>query len=62
MVSVDLLASDFVHEVELPRALERRERDAALVIPVIVRACPWRVTVHPSSHGSPPGGRGAALC
>ncbi len=45
LVSADLLASDFVHEVELPRALERRRCNEAVLIPVIVRACPWRETL-----------------
>ncbi|MEE8522622.1 MAG: toll/interleukin-1 receptor domain-containing protein, partial [Thermoanaerobaculia bacterium] len=44
LVSADLLASDFVRDVELPRALERRERGEAIIIPVIVRACSWRAT------------------
>ncbi len=44
LVSADLLDSDFVHKVELPRALERRRRDETVLIPVILRSCPWRET------------------
>ncbi len=34
LVSADLLASRFVHDTELPRALGRRQRGDAKVIPV----------------------------
>jgi TIR domain len=37
LVSADMLASDFVYDVELARALERHETGAACVIPVLVR-------------------------
>src|SRR5688572_6254 len=35
LVSADFLASDFCHEIELARALERHEAGEAHVIPII---------------------------
>jgi hypothetical protein len=37
LVSPDLIASDFAYEEEMKRAIERHERDEALVIPIIIR-------------------------
>ncbi|MFN0088028.1 MAG: toll/interleukin-1 receptor domain-containing protein [Blastocatellia bacterium] len=42
LVSADFLASDYCHEIEMKRALERHERGEAVVIPVILRPCDWR--------------------
>src|SRR4051794_37931256 len=42
LVSPDFLASDYIDEVELKRALERHEAGAARVVPVILRDCLWR--------------------
>ena len=47
LVSADFLASDFCHEVELARALERHDRNEAHVIPIILRPCDWQ------TNGSP---------
>ncbi len=41
LVSADFLASDYCHEVELRRAMERHETGEARVIPVILRAVDW---------------------
>lgn len=41
LVSADFLASDYCYEKELRRALERAERNQALVVPIIVRPCDW---------------------
>lgn len=42
LVTPDFLASDFIHDEELLRALQRHERGDARVIPVIVRPCAWQ--------------------
>jgi tetratricopeptide (TPR) repeat protein len=44
LVSADFLASEYCRTREMPMALERHERGQALVIPVIVRPCDWRLT------------------
>jgi TIR domain len=40
-ISADFLNSDFCMETELPIALERSNRQDALVIPIILRECNW---------------------
>jgi hypothetical protein len=42
LVSADFIDSDFCHDVEMTRALERHERGEASVVPVIARPCDWR--------------------
>jgi len=42
LVSADFLASDYIHDIELKRALERHNAKAARVVPVIVRPCMWQ--------------------
>ena len=41
LVSADFLASDYCYDLEMKRALERRETGGAVVIPVILRPCDW---------------------
>jgi len=41
LISSDFLASDYCYDVELTRALERHSKDAARVIPIILRPCDW---------------------
>jgi hypothetical protein len=41
LVSADFLASDYIYDVELKRAMERHEAGTAKVIPVILRPCIW---------------------
>lgn len=47
LVSPDFIASDYCHDIEMARAIERHERGKARVIPVILRACDW----HPMPFG-----------
>lgn len=47
LVSPDFIASDYCHDVEMMRAMERHERGEARVIPVILRPCMW----HPMPFG-----------
>jgi internalin A len=42
LVSPDLLATDYVWEVEMEEAIQRHERGQALVVPIIVRPCLWQ--------------------
>lgn len=42
LVSADFLASDYCWDVEMKRALVRHNAREALVIPVILRPCPWQ--------------------
>jgi len=44
LVSEDFLDSDYVHEVELPKALQLRAQGKAEVLPVILRRCLWQHT------------------
>lgn len=41
-VSADLLATDYVQDVEIPTAIARHDRGEATVIPVIFRKCAWQ--------------------
>ena len=42
LVSADFLASDYIYDIELKRAMERHEAGTATVIPVILRPCLWQ--------------------
>jgi hypothetical protein len=44
LVTPDFLASDYAFGIEVTRALERHAQGAAVVVPVIVRACDWMHT------------------
>lgn len=57
LVSRDLISSEFIWDVELRRALERRTQRRAIVIPVIVRPADWQHTVLGSLQAVPRGGR-----
>ena len=41
-VSADLLATDYVQRVEIPKAIARQEQGKATVIPVIFKNCDWQ--------------------
>ena len=42
LISADFLTSKFILEKEVPRLLERREREGIRVIPLVLKPCPWR--------------------
>ncbi|QVL48677.1 MAG: toll/interleukin-1 receptor domain-containing protein [Thiocapsa sp.] len=42
LVSADFLASDYCHDIEMRRALERHQQGLTRVIPVILRPCDWQ--------------------
>ncbi|HZF11744.1 MAG TPA: TIR domain-containing protein [Thermoanaerobaculia bacterium] len=41
LVSAEFLTSKFIRQKEVPRLLERREKEGMRVIPVIARSCNW---------------------
>src|SRR5437763_15446716 len=41
LVSADFLDSDYCNSVEVKRALQRHQKGAACVIPIILRKCDW---------------------
>lgn len=41
LISLDFIASEYCHEIEMREALARHERKEAVVIPVILRSCHW---------------------
>lgn len=44
LVSSRLLATNYVAEVEMATALERHQVGSVILIPIIVKACPWNST------------------
>jgi hypothetical protein len=57
LVSADFLASDYCYDIEMKRAMERHERNEAIVIPVILRACDWKHAPFGKLKGVPEDGR-----
>lgn len=41
LISADYLASNFINKEEIPELKLRRSRDGMLLLPVLVRPCPW---------------------
>lgn len=60
LVSSDFLASDFIHNVELKRAMERHEAGTTRVIPIIVRACDWTEASFAKLQALPTGAKAVA--
>jgi len=44
LVSPDFIASDYINDIEIARAMQRHESGLACVIPVILRHCAWNLT------------------
>ncbi|UPQ81800.1 toll/interleukin-1 receptor domain-containing protein [Pseudomonas knackmussii] len=42
LISPSFLASDYCHDIELKRALERHESGLTKIVSIIVRACDWQ--------------------
>ena len=58
MISKDFLISDFICNEEVPRILERRQREGLRVIPLIVKPCAWEAVKWLSSiQAAPKGGK-----
>ena len=60
LVSWDFLASDYIHDIELKRALEREEAGEARVIPIIIRPCDWEAAPFCKLQCLPTGGKAIA--
>ena len=56
LISADFLASDYCHDVEMKRAIERHD-NGARVIPVILRPCDWHSAPFGSLRAVPKDGK-----
>ena len=57
LISPDFLASDYCHDIEMQRALERHAQGTARVIPVILRPCDWQHSPFSSLLAAPADGK-----
>src|SRR5512145_104173 len=53
LVSANFLASDFIRNEELKRAIQRPDAGEARVIPILLRPCDWRGTPFAKLQGLP---------
>jgi tetratricopeptide (TPR) repeat protein len=44
LVSADFIASNFIRSVELKRLYKRKKEDKILIVPIIIKTCPWKKT------------------
>ena len=58
-VSADLFNTDYVQKIEIPKAIARRDRGEATVIPVIIGKCDWEHTALGKLQGIP--GKGSTV-
>jgi hypothetical protein len=61
LVSSDFLASPYIHDVEVRRAIERHDAGAARVIPVILRSCDWHSAPFGKLQALPTNGKAVTL-
>ena len=61
-VSADLLATDYVQQTEIPKAITRHYNGEATVIPVILRRCDWEGSALGKFQGIPAKGRTVRDC
>src|SRR5437016_1404278 len=57
LVSADFLASDYCHDVEMKRALERSRTDETRVVPVILEPCDWQTSLFAGFEALPKEGK-----
>jgi tetratricopeptide (TPR) repeat protein len=57
MVSASFLNSKYCNDVEMTRALERRQKGETLVVPVIIRPCDWETSRFGKLQALPKGGK-----
>ena len=57
LISSDFIASDYCHEIELNRAIERHNDGSARVIPVILRPCDWHSAPFGNLNAAPTDGK-----
>ena len=53
LISADFLDSDYCYDIEMKRAIERHERNEAIVIPIFVRKCNWSKAPFGNIQGLP---------
>ena len=61
-VSADLLATDYVQRIEIPKAIARHDRGEATVIPIIIGKCAWEGNALGKLQGIPAKGRTVQDC
>jgi len=44
LVSPDFIASDYIHDVEVDKAIERHNKGELIIVPVIIRSCDFEST------------------
>ncbi|MBE9571429.1 MAG: TIR domain-containing protein [Proteobacteria bacterium] len=42
LISADFLTSKFIRSEEVPKLLERREKEGIRIFPVVIKPCPWK--------------------
>jgi hypothetical protein len=57
LISPDFLASDYCHDIEMQRALQRHAEGSARVIPVILKPCDWQHSPFSSLLAAPADGK-----
>lgn len=57
LISPDFLASDYCHDIEMQRALDRHAQGNARVIPVILKPCDWQHSPFSSLLAAPTDGK-----
>ena len=57
LISTNFVASDYCHDAEMKRALDRRATREAAVIPVILRPVDWKGSDFSHLQGLPRDGR-----
>ncbi len=56
LISPDFLASDYIYDIEVKRAIERHKNNEAIIIPVIARASYWQIPPFHEFQVLPTGG------
>ena len=56
-MSANFLGSNYCNDVEMTRALERRQKSEALVVPVILKPCDWETSRFGRLQTLPKGGK-----
>ncbi|HYD69439.1 HEAT repeat domain-containing protein [Azospirillum sp.] len=59
LVTANFIGSKYIHKVELPAALKRREQDGCVVVPVLLDDCAWEVLKIDEINFLPKDGEGA---
>lgn len=57
LVSIDFINSSYCYDIELDRALDRHDKQEAVVIPVILRNCLWQHTSFAKIQALPKDGK-----